>query len=628
MPGHASRQTKASSREMARNSTHKGDSVRVGHGGLFIGAAARFQAIYDEIQVELESQIIRFDEILMEVALDGGLEIRFGVVSVIRKMIATDEMNAQPLVIRKAKDSCLSPNKQIPLDGIMVIGGFLLICLLEVLAILLLNDGKFTYTLDDPYIHLAVAEELIRGHYGVNAVEVCAPCSSPLWPLLLAPFARTPISEFLPLGLNIAFGVLTCWVVLRGMRRVLPVDSDGGDWTQALARVVMAWVVLLGCNVPGLVFSGMEHSLQVLMAILVVDGMIQLAWTGKIQRLFVMASICGPWIRYENLALTAAACGLLLFKKRLPHAMAIGGAALVGLLAFSGFLVALGMPPVPSSIIAKSHIATDANLLGGILEALKFSFLSDRGVLLLLMTSVLVWFSVRPDLRATRPAAIGLAMAGLLHACFGAYGWYHRYECYIFAALLYGIFLLMAYPCGRMAERWSHASTTVLACFGLIVSFPYVADLFTVPLAASNIYEQQFQMHRFVTQWWKKPVAVNDLGWVAYQNDAYVLDLWGLGSHTALQARLEGRDPSWMSTLAEQHGVGLAIVYENWIPARAAGWIKVGELHLSRARITPASARVSFFATSPDNVDAIEMALVDFRKALPPGVMIVTRTSK
>jgi hypothetical protein len=216
-------------------------------------------------------------------------------------------------------------------------------------------------------------------------------------------------------------------------------------------------------------------------------------------------------------------------------------------------------------------------------------------------------------------------MAGLLHACCGAYDWYHRYECYIFAALLYGILTLCADLAGRPTRRWTHASTFVPAMFGLGIAFPYIADLFTVPLAANNIYEQQFQMHRFATGWWKKPVAVNDLGWVSYRNDAYVLDLWGLGSHAALKARLDGRDRSWMSQMAEQHGVGLAMVYEGWVPARAAGWIKVGELHLSRARITPAASVVTFFATSPAWVQEIENALLDFRQTLPPGVRLITR---
>ncbi len=35
--------------------------------------------------------------------------------------------------------------------------------------ILVFNGGHFTYALDDPYIGLAMAEELLHGNYGINA---------------------------------------------------------------------------------------------------------------------------------------------------------------------------------------------------------------------------------------------------------------------------------------------------------------------------------------------------------------------------------------------------------------------------------------------------------------------------
>lgn len=30
------------------------------------------------------------------------------------------------------------------------------------------TDGLLVYSLDDPYIHLAVAEEILKGDYGIN----------------------------------------------------------------------------------------------------------------------------------------------------------------------------------------------------------------------------------------------------------------------------------------------------------------------------------------------------------------------------------------------------------------------------------------------------------------------------
>src|SRR5262249_14612423 len=89
------------------------------------------------------------------------------------------------------------------------------------LFLILLHDGgHFTYTLDDPYIHLALARNIAFGGYGINPGEPAAPSSSILWPFLLAPFARLPaIFELAPLLLN-----LLCLAVFVGVLWTLFVE--------------------------------------------------------------------------------------------------------------------------------------------------------------------------------------------------------------------------------------------------------------------------------------------------------------------------------------------------------------------------------------------------------------------
>ena len=36
-------------------------------------------------------------------------------------------------------------------------------------------DGHFVYAIDDPYIHLALAQNLAHGHYGINPGEASSP---------------------------------------------------------------------------------------------------------------------------------------------------------------------------------------------------------------------------------------------------------------------------------------------------------------------------------------------------------------------------------------------------------------------------------------------------------------------
>lgn len=49
----------------------------------------------------------------------------------------------------------------------------------------------------------------------------------------------------------------------------------------------------------------------------------------------------------------------------------------------------------------------------------------------------------------------------------------------------------------------------------LLANTYYVRATVTNPIASRNIYEQQYQMHRFVVDYYRDAVAVNDLGFVA-----------------------------------------------------------------------------------------------------------------
>jgi len=88
---------------------------------------------------------------------------------------------------------------------------YLAVVLALLWAILHRNGGVFTYTLDDPYIHLALAEKIAQGHYGINSGEASAPSSSIVWPFLLAPGARPAWGTYLPLALNTIFCGLAVW---------------------------------------------------------------------------------------------------------------------------------------------------------------------------------------------------------------------------------------------------------------------------------------------------------------------------------------------------------------------------------------------------------------------------------
>ena len=115
-------------------------------------------------------------------------------------------------------------------------------------------------------------------------------------------------------------------------------------------------------------------------------------------------------------------------------------------------------------------------------------------------------------------------------------------------------------------------------------------------------------------------MAVNDLGWVAWRNDEYVLDLWGLASLQALEARRTYVESAWIGPLAEEHGVRAAMIYEEWFPGLPESWVRLGELRLGGMRITCADNKVAFYATGASSAPELRAALTRYAEDLPPGI--------
>jgi hypothetical protein len=135
----------------------------------------------------------------------------------------------------------------------------LLVILIELFAIMLLNNGFFVYTLDDPYIHMALSENIKNGHYGVSISEFSAPSSSILWPFIIAPFSSF---QYFPFMANVAAAILTVFIFMKILNASLGI-SDKHIRKVLISSLLI--LLILVTNIVGLIFTGMEHSLQLLL---------------------------------------------------------------------------------------------------------------------------------------------------------------------------------------------------------------------------------------------------------------------------------------------------------------------------------------------------------------------------
>ena len=477
------------------------------------------------------------------------------------------------------------------------------------------TGGDVVYSLDDPFIHLALSEQLVNGHYGINAEEPSSPSSSILWPFLLTPTARTGLHVYTPLAICWASAMGLVW----GLRRLLQAAklSDGTDLLGGLAPVILA--VFL--NTVGLVFLGMEHMMHVAVCVLVVAGLadVDAGPDGRLPWWLISALLVCPWLRYEGVALTLLGCLCLAWRGHARAGLLIGAASLIIVGLFSGFLSAVGLPLLPSSVLVK--LASEgANPIRDRL----FEMVSEPArVLTILLSASFAWVALNRRDPRTRGLALLAAGVSAAHAVAGKYGWFGRYGAYQFAvAWSVGVFVLRD-PLRALVERrgqWAALGAFSVLCLPL---FPYVVTTLRTPAAAADIYTQQHQMHRFATEFVRAPVAVNDLGSVAYRNPAYVLDLWGLGSDEARRARMNGGDADWMHSAALAHRVQVAMVYEDWFPELPAAWQRVGFIRNPTALEVSGSDTVSVWAVDSGYAESARRALRTFADTTPNATEVI-----
>lgn len=490
--------------------------------------------------------------------------------------------------------------------------------MVELVASISLCDGRLVFTLDDPYIHLAVADHILSGGYGVNGSEFSSPSSSIIWPYLIAVAEALHLGALGPLLINAIAASATVVAFLRILEAAGLVD-DHGEGLFSFAVLVLA---VLATSAIALPMTGMEHSLHVWAAIVTFGGLTEAARGRSPTTIHFAALVLLPLIRFEGAAFALAAIAgfALLGRHRFAASAAIAICCALG--AYFALMASRGLPLLPSSVLLKSRIAETAydgsNAFYSILHNLSASLGNPYGVRLTLMGLALAWgtWLLRFD-RSVRTVCVSVLFAVGAHLAFGQYDWFHRYEVYIVALAAVALLYAAAHVKPLLsASQW----TAVMFGIVLLIGFgstPYLSAAIETPLASRGIYEQQYQMSFFAQKLYDRPVAVNDLGLVAYKNPNFVLDLWGLGSERVRSAKLAAQyGPREMAALADEYHVGLAMIYDSWFPRGVpADWEKVAILHTSP--VTVAAGDVAFYRTPAGDPEEVARALRIFESKLP-----------
>lgn len=486
-----------------------------------------------------------------------------------------------------------------------------------VVSILLGTGGTLIFSLDDPYIHMAVAENIARGGYGVNLQEYSSPSSSILFPYLLTPLAWLNIEVTWPLLLaNAALALGSVSILYR-------IYASFYGWTSGLwSRVGHVVLFILCINAVGLPFTGMEHNIHVFFTLLLLWLWMQYLEKGTLNALFYLSIVMIVLIRFEGFAFAGASLLLLVFEKKYRQFFISLLLIAVTLGLYGWFMKSHDLPFLPSSVQIKSGITSSAdsgNYGGALINMLKNlgeNMINIKGGGFL-MTAFVVYCAYRffagvkekPMSNATKMAFLaGASIFG--HLLFGRFGWFFRYEVYAVALMLGSLmYLLKDRP---FPEKW--ALYPPLVFMALFYSFAIPR----MPKLAVSIYDQQYQMGRFATRYFPENVAVNDLGLVSYRNDHFVLDFWGLGSEDVRKLRIAMKfdHPDTIKALSNRKQIAYAMIYDDWFgQGMPKDWKKVAVM---KTEYAPALRDVvTFYLADTTKMDRFRSSLESFGKTLP-----------
>ena len=499
----------------------------------------------------------------------------------------------------------------------LLLNGLLLAALLTGLAAQIRSrcDGRLVYGLDDAYIHLAGARNLIEhGTWGVSPGEFSATSSSLLWPLLLAiPGLLGVPLESVPLLLNglLLAGILV--VVERGWRAVLP----------AKARFLSLAGLVLVIPAASMVFDGMEHLLHILLALLLLEQGRRAAGGERGTAGLLLLAMLSVSARYESLFLVAAVAGTLWRRPRLAAGVLLAGVSTP--LLYGVWAVSEGWPPLPTGILMKTA-AIEPTLSGQVLATISRLASNLYGLFPVVIagTAGLLWWAVRPGPLTGRARLVGLVVP--LHVAFAGQGNLFRYEAWLYALLAYA---LAPGVVGGGRWLWSRAEglerrLVLLVAVGL-VSLPLLqrglASIRAVPRCSADIHRQQIQMARLLrTHFPGQTIAINDLGIIAWEGAVEVVDLAGLATASvAALKRHPDRFAAEIDGLVRSEGAALAIIYDDVIGRVPDSWALMGRWTVPDPRVL-GGGTVSFYALTPAARTALAAALAAEDALLPQDV--------
>jgi hypothetical protein len=324
----------------------------------------------------------------------------------------------------------------------------------------------------------------------------------------------------------------------------------------------------LATNLIGLELGGIEHSVHIALTLASLLGLVRFLRRREADWWWLTCIALQPLVRFEAIAPLLLEVGLLRAFRKFRHAVAVILIGIVGVGGFGLYLHSLGLPWLPSSVLIKSQVASAGmNISDGVPAGFLVTLVRNLannldvygGPQIVAMVAALLGIFMRlrnpiycfrsDPVKAT--VAVFAASVSLAHLTGGMLGAYYRYEVYVMMLDLFALGLVYREALNGWLRTATIQGHIIAAVMLLFIFSGYARSTLTMPAAGASVYDQSYQLHRFVVEFYRRPVAVNHLGLIDYRDPEYVLDLSGKGSEPARRAIATRQPGDWINRLTE-----------------------------------------------------------------------------
>lgn len=505
-----------------------------------------------------------------------------------------------------------------------------------------INHGKLGYALDDAYIHMSIAKNMVEhGTWGINDYGFSSTTSSPLFTAILTiVFFIFGVNETVPLVLNIIIGMGIICLVYFFLK---PKNINRGLLFLSLISIIFL------TPMPAIIFSGMEHSLHLLLTISfvyfasrILSGANNL--TGNSIPLLILAPFLTS-VRYEGLFLLFVVVLLFLIKKRRRFSLLLAALGLAPLIIYGIVSSLNGSYFLPNSLLLKA-MPGDYSILGMFKyygATLLWQLYYNPHVTSLILVAAVGYACLHRKRKmfweANKIMTMLFITVTIIHLTVAKLGWFFRYDAYICGL---GLFVVFACLFQCMIENASpHKSKSVFKFYsaglaGVLILHIFsgvyenntstrIISTFKTPLAIKNIHDQQYQMGLFCQKFYQgQCVAANDIGALSFLAESEILDLYGLANAEVVKAKMNRfYTTEKILELGKIHRAKIAIVYDMWyimFGGLPQEWNKVAEW-VNLNNVVCSKNNVAFYAVDTAETAKLIQNLDSFSASLPDEVV-------